>query len=131
MGILHLLKAKRKKQFVFELDFTTNRGRQSHLAIETLVNLRELNVEEEDELRADYFFYADTIEKANSLAKELKELNHLVQQEITSSGKVFVVKGQTTPMKMMHEVLRKWAVDMCDLGFKHDCNFESWEISTV
>jgi hypothetical protein len=129
MGILHLLKPKRKKQFVFELDFTTNRGRQSHLAIETLVRLRESNIEEDDELKVNYVFHADTAEKAIRLADELQNLNYLVQQEVaTGNKKLFVIKGQTTPMRMMHEVLRKWAVDMCDLGYKHDCDFESWDI---
>jgi hypothetical protein len=131
MGLLHLLKPKRKKQFVFELDFTTNRGRQSHLAIETLVNLRELNIEEDDELKADYYFYADTVEKAIALVEELQSLNYFVQYvEAPNNKKLFIVKGQTTPMKMMHEVLRKWAVDMCDLGYKYDCDFEGWEITT-
>lgn len=130
MGILHLLKSKRKKQFVFELDFMTNRGRQSHLAIATLVELRESNVEEEDELSADYLFYADTLEKANNLTSELKAMNHLVRLEKLANKKLFVIKGQTTPMKMMHEVLRQWAIDMCDLGYKYDCDFEGWEIVT-
>lgn len=130
MGILHLLKPKRNKQFVFELDFTTNRGRQSHLAIQTLGRLRELNVEEDDELQADFFFYADTAEKAQKLVKELEDLNYWVQQETAvNNKKLFVVKGQTSPMKMMHEVLRKWATDMCDLGYKYDCDFEGWEIT--
>jgi hypothetical protein len=130
MGILQLLKPKHKKQFVFELDFMTNRGRQSHLSIETLVRLRESNIEEDDELKADFFFYADTPEKAQQLLKELTDLNYEVQQEkAVTDKKLFVIKGQTTPMKMMHEVLRKWAVDMCDLGYKYDCDFEGWEIT--
>lgn len=131
MGILHLLKPKRRKQFVFELDFTTNRGKQSHLAIEKLVNLRESNIEEEDELPADYFFHTHTAENAQKLTEELAKLNYSVQHEHVSGNKrLFIVKGQTIPMKMMHEVLRKWAVDMCDLGYKHDCHFEEWEIKT-
>lgn len=132
MGLLHLLKRKRKKQFVFELDFATNRARQSHLAIETLVRLRESDIEEDDELKVDYVFYADTAEKAATLAKELQHLNYAVQQEvIVNNKKLHRVKGQTTPIKMMHEVLRKWAVDMCDLGYQYDCDFEGWEITVA
>lgn len=131
MGILQLLKPKQKKQFVFELDFKTNRGRQSHLAIERLVSLRESNIEEDDELKAHFVFYTDTVEKAQKLVKELIGLNYFVQQDLsTDNRKLFTVKGKSTPMKMMHEVLRKWAVDMCDFGYKYDCEFESWEIAT-
>lgn len=129
MEILNFLKTKRKKQFISETDFTTNRGRQSYFAIETLGRLRELHIEEEDELKADYFFYAATIEKANNLSNKLKELNHLVQQEMSPEKKAFIIKGQTAPMKMTHEVLRNWALEMCDLGYQHDCDFSEWEIT--
>lgn len=128
MGILHILKRKRTKQFVSEINFSTNRGRQSHLAIEKLVNLREANVEEDDMLKIEYSFYTDTVEKAQELIKALKHLDHNVNKIADSKNGVFIVKGISTPVRMMHEVLRKWALDMCDLGQKNDCNFEEWEI---
>lgn len=132
MGILHLLKRQRKKQFVSEINFSTNRGRQSHLAIEKLVNLREANVEEEDMLKIDYYFCTDTVEKAQELIKALQHLDHSIENKISDSKKgVLIVKGTSTPVKMMHEVLRKWAFDMCDLGYKYDCNFDGWEIHSI
>lgn len=129
MKILHLLKGRRKKQFISEVDFSTNRGRQSHLAIEKLVKLREANVEEEDVFRINYSFFAENPEKAQELAKALQYLNHAVEDKIAKTSKgLFVVKGKSIPVKMMHEVLRKWALDMCDLGYKYDCDFEGWDI---
>lgn len=132
MGLLDLLNSKRKKQFVSETNFSTNRSRQSHLAIATLVRLREVNVEEEDTLKVDYFFYADTIEKAQELTKALENFNYKVENKVdVNNKKLFIIQGQSTPIKMMHEVLRKWAVDMCELGYKYDCDFEGWEIKSV
>lgn len=130
MGILHLLKTKRKKQFVSEIELSTNRGRQSHLAIEKLVKLRESNVEEEDMLKIDYSFFTDTVEKAQELIKVLQHLDHTVESKLTDNKKgLLVIKGRSTSVKMMHEVLRKWALDMCDLGYKYDCDFDTWEIN--
>lgn len=131
MSILHLLRSNRKKLYLVEFDYAINRGKQSHLAIETLVSLRDLDIEEDDELKAKYFFYTDTVEKAIRLSSELKDLGYVVQQKsLLSNDRLFVIKGQTTPIKMMHEVLRKWAIDMCDLGYKYDCDFERWKIVT-
>lgn len=132
MEIFRILKPKQKKQFVSEIDFSTNRGRQSHLAIQTLVRLREVNVEEEDELKIDYIFFTDTFEKAQSLTKALQNLGYIVDGKMSASDKkVHTIKGQTTHIRMMHEVLRKWAIEMCELGYEYDCNFEEWEITTT
>lgn len=131
MGILHLLKRKRKKQFVSEINFSTNRGRQSHLAVEKLVRLREANVEEDDMLKIDYSFCTDTVEKAQELIKALQYMDHDINKISDSKKGVLIVKGKSIPVKMMHEVLRKWALDMCDLGQKYDCNFDGWEIENI
>lgn len=130
MEILRFLKFRQKKQFVSEIDFIENRGKQSHAAIETLVRLRDSAVEEEDELKIDYFFYTDTLEKSQVLATEIKKLDYTIHNDVTSNNKkLFVISGRTTEMKMMHETLRKWVAEMCELGYKHDCNFDNWEIA--
>lgn len=129
MEILRFLKNRQKKQFVSEIDFIANRAKQSHAAIENLVSLRDLAVEEEDELRIDYFFYTDTLEKSQVLTKEIQKLDYIVHSDVASHDKnLFVIRGRTTQMKMMHEILRRWVTEMCELGYKHDCNFDSWQI---
>lgn len=127
MGMLNLFKP-RKKQCVSEIDFITNRDQQSHLAVETLVGLRELNVEESDAFSINFCFRTDSLEKLLQLIEALQLLNYSVK--LTDNKKLFVVKGQTTSIKMTHEVLKKWAIDMCELGYKHDCHFENWDIAT-
>lgn len=130
MEILRFLKPRQKKQFVSEIDFMANRGKQSHVAIETLVRLRDLAVEEEDALKIDYFFYTDTLEKSQVLAEEIQKLDYTADNRIAPHNKnLFVITGRTTEMKMMHEILRKWVAEMCELGYKHDCIFDRWEIA--
>lgn len=129
MEILSFLKHKKKKQFVSENDFTANQDKQFRLSIESLVSLRDAAVEEEDELKIDYFFYTNTLEKAQKLEKEIQKLGYIVNHGIASHDKnLFVISGRTTEIKMMHETLSKWAGDMCDLGYKYDCSFDNWMI---
>lgn len=129
MEILSFLKQKKKKQFVSENDFIVNQNKQFRLSIESLVSLRDSAVEEEDELKIDYFFYTDTLEKSQKLEKELQKLDYVVNHGIASHDKnLFVISGRTTEIKMMHETLSKWTVEMCDLGYKYDCSFDNWTI---
>lgn len=132
MEILRFLKPRQKKQFVSEIDFKMNHRKQLHAAIETLGRLRDSAVEEEDELKIDYFFFTDTLEKSQALIKEIQKLDYTIHDGITSNDKnLFLITGRTTEMKMMHEILRKWVVEMCELGYAHDCNFDSWKITQI
>lgn len=130
MEILSFLKPKKKKRFVSENDFITNVDKQFRLSIESLVGLRDAGVEEEDELKIDYFFYTDTLEKSEKLQGEIQKLGYIVNHGTASHDKsLFVISGRTTEMKMMHETLKEWIRGMCDLGYKYDCSFDSWRIA--
>ncbi|WP_165830162.1 ribonuclease E inhibitor RraB [Flavobacterium hydrophilum] len=106
-----------------------NQHKQFRLATESLVSLRDAAVEEEDELKIDYFFYTDTLEKSQKIEKEIRKMNYVVNQEIAFNNKnLFIISGRTTEIRMMHEALRKWVEEMCALGYKYDCSFDSWKI---
>ncbi|WP_428231882.1 ribonuclease E inhibitor RraB [Flavobacterium sp.] len=129
MEILSFLKPKKKKRFVSENDFTANKEKQFRLSIESLVKLRDASVEEEDELKIDYFFYTDTLEKSQKMEEEIQKLGYIVNHGTASHDKsLFVISGRTTEMKMMHETLKEWIADMCEMGYKYDCSFDSWKI---
>ncbi|MEO7976578.1 ribonuclease E inhibitor RraB [Flavobacterium sp.] len=130
MEILSFLKPKKKKQFfVSENEFTANQDKQLRLSIESLVSLRDSAVEEEDELKIDYFFHTDSLEKAQKLERELQKLDYIVNHGNAFHDKnLFVISGRTHEIKMMQETLRKWIKEMCDLGYKYDCSFDTWRI---
>lgn len=129
MEILSFLKPKKERRLVSENDFETNQLRHLRLATESLVSLRDAGVEEEDQLKIDYFFYSDTLEKAQKLQKELMKKDYVVTQGIKPEDKnLFVISGRTTEIKMMHESLSKWVTEMCELAYNHDCKFENWKI---
>jgi len=130
MEILRFFKPKQKKQFVSEADFILNQHKQFRTATESLVSLRDVEIEEEDELKIDYFFYTDDLEKSRKLEREIQKIGYIVNHEPTSQNKnLFVIAGRTTEMKMMYETLNKWIREMTELGYKHDCRFDSWKIA--
>jgi hypothetical protein len=130
MEILSFLKPKKKKQFfVSENQFTANQDKQLRLSIESLVSLRDSAVEEEDELKIDYVFYTDSLVKAQKLEKDLQKLSDMVNHGLAyHDKKLFMIAGRTKEIKMMHETLREWISEMCDLGYKYDCSFDSWKV---
>jgi len=129
MNILSFLKPKKQKRLVSVNDFNSSLGRHYRFATESLVTLRDTGVEEEDELKIDYFFYSDSPEKAQKLEKEIKKMDFIVNSEPAPHDKNLIVISGTTPsIKMMHESLSKWVTEMSELAFKHDCSFDSWKI---
>ncbi|MFD1604463.1 hypothetical protein ACFSJW_13725 [Flavobacterium artemisiae] len=129
MSILNFLKPKKDKRLVSENDFNANLVKHYRLATEALVSLRDAAVEEEDKLQIDYFFYSDSLLKAEALEKEMQNMGYIVNYGIAPHDKnIFVISGRTTEIRMMHESLSKWITGMCEIGYMHDCIFDSWGI---
>lgn len=130
MEILSFFKTKQKKQFVSETDFILNQHKQFRTATESLVSLRDSEIEEDDELKIEYFFYTDNFEKSQKLEKEIQKIGYIVNHgQAIKDKNLFVIAGKTTKMKMMHETLREWVIEMSELGYKYDCRFDNWKIA--
>jgi len=131
MGLFDFLKQKSNGgQYVSEIAFNNNRDKQIKMAPQTLEELRKINVAADMELKLEYFFYTNSEEKAIQLATELKKLNYQVDHHLAAdSKKEYVITGWTTKMKMAESVVVEWAKQMCDLGYKFDCDFDGWGTS--
>lgn len=126
MKILSFLKPKKKLLFVSENDFLANQDKQFQLSMESLICLRDSVGEE---LKIDYFFYTDSLEKAQRLHSECQKLDYIVNHSNAFHDKnLFVISGRTKESKIIHETLIEWIGDMCYLGYKHDCSFDTWRI---
>lgn len=128
MGLFDFLKPKfNSGQFVSEIAFNSNIEKQIQMAPETLDQLRKLNVTANKELKLEYFFYTNTAEKAEQLTTEIRKLSYSVQHGVSAGDKkLFIVTGWTTKMKMADEVVKQWIKQMCELGYKFDCEFDGW-----
>lgn len=128
MGLFDFLNPKsNNQQFVSETSFNSNRDKQIQMTPQTLDQLRKLNVTADNELKLEYFFYTNTSDKAEQLTNEIGKLNYTVQHGVSASDKnLFIITGWTTKMKMADEVVKQWAKQMCELGYKFDCEFDGW-----
>lgn len=131
MGLFDFLKSKsNSKQFVSEASFNSNLHKQLQLTPLTLDELRKLNIDSDEELKLEYFFYTNTLEKASQLAVELKKLNYTIQHDVSANDKkIFIITGWTTKMKVRDEVIKQWTKQMCELGYQFDCDFDGWGTS--
>ncbi len=128
MGIFDFLKPKPSNGiFVTESAFDKNRNKQMQMTPMTIEQLRKLNVTEEKELKLEYFFYTNKAEKAEEFAGEMEKLNYSVKHGASAGNKkLFIITGWTTKMKMENEVVQNWTKQMCELGYKFDCEFDGW-----
>jgi len=113
--------------FVTETEFNSKREMQMQMVPPTLNQLRKLNGMTDKELKLEYFFYTNTADKAEQFAAEIEKLNYSVEHGVSAGDKnLFVITGWTTKMKMTDEAVEQWAKQMCELGYKFDCEFDGW-----
>ena len=113
--------------FVSEAVFKANRTKQITMAPQTIEQLRGYGVSDDSELELEYFFYTNTREKAERLAKVLAGRGYDGSHDVAAGdSSQFVITGWTTPMKMTDENVLAWTGEMCDLGYKFDCEFDGW-----
>ena len=129
MGFFDIFSAKQNPdtKFVTEDSYKKNRDNQVRMAPQTIKQLRDLGVTETKELKLEYFFYTNTIDKAKSLAKEIQKMDYTVKYDKSVGDKnLFVITGWTSKMAMSDSTVIDWTKQMCDLGHKFDCGFDGW-----
>lgn len=107
--------------------FKGNLITQCKLALHTLGILRQYGVQDDNELKLEFFFYSKTKNKAELLATSLKGLSYEVEVGKSAGDEsLFLINGWTTNMKLDDFTVQSWIKQMCRLGFKHDCQFDGW-----
>jgi regulator of RNase E activity RraB len=107
-----------------------NVEKQTNGAAQILAQMRKGGITADREFALDIFFYTDNEEKVSKLAAALTDKGYSVKHGPSASDpKVFSVTGQTTQMKMDEPIVVDWAREMCELGFRHDCEFDGWGVN--
>lgn len=100
---------------------------QVFLAPKTLKLLRKYSIKRIKEQQLEYFFYTNTLEKAQELAKEIERLNYSVDfDKIPGENGLYCISGMTIKMPMDESIVTKWSQKMCKLGYRFDCKFDGW-----
>lgn len=127
MGLFDFFRSNPDGIFVSTKSFARNILNQMEMTPMTLTQLRKNNVSQDTELKLDYFFYTNNVEKAKKLSEELLKLNYKVEYRLDEQKrKQFIITGETTNIKMTDSIVLKWTADMCELGYKCDCEFDGW-----
>lgn len=126
MGLFDFFKPK-AKPFVSESAYNSNKSTQTQLTPQTMGQLRKLNIDEERALKLEFFFYTDATEKARALATALLALGYTADYGTSAANsKQYLVNGWTTNIQMDNSTVLEWVNQMCELGYKHDCEFDGW-----
>ena len=121
-----IFKGKPKK-FVSEQQHKDNLASQLSMSPQTIEQLRAYGVGEDKWLKLEYFFYTNSAEQAAELSKELDVMGYSNQYGESAHDKnMQIITGWSTPISMATDTVVEWTASMCNIGFKHDCEFDGW-----
>lgn len=126
MGIINF-HTPNNKRHVSEESFRTNTQRQAAAAPQVLGIIKQHSLSDTNLRCLEYFFYTNTIEKAKLLAAELHKKEYSVAfREDGYRKNQFVITGWTRKISIEQNALSNWVNEMCELGYKYDCEFDGW-----
>jgi tetratricopeptide (TPR) repeat protein len=102
-----------------------NVDKRSLIDKQILHELSLSGITDDSELKIEYLFYTDTKENAEKLNINLKEKQYDTA-DIKEFDNHWVVSGWTSKMKMDIMTVTSWTIEMCEIGFQHDCEFDGW-----
>lgn len=75
--------------------------------------------------QVDFFFYSDSLEKAEALSKDLKKINYEVEIFENKNG-IWSICGCTNEMEINDRTIDTWVQEMCEMAYINDCRFDGW-----
>ena len=126
MGISGFHKPK-DTRYVTEEAFKANSSKQVEAVSTVLGVLRKHSLSDTNLRSLEFFFYTNTMEKAKLLAEELQKKEYSVAYRKSGyNKKQFVITGWTRKISIEDSALAVWAKEMCEVGYKYDCEFDGW-----
>jgi len=121
---------KKEGKFISESGFEKSLKKQLAMSPQTVAALREYDVSATDLLKLQFFFVTNAESKAAALASNLAENGYSVEHGISESYKnLYLITGWSTPIKMDESDVVAWTRNMCEMAYRHDCEFDGWGTS--
>ncbi len=118
------------ERYISEEQHKENLASQLATSPETMEQLRGFGIAEDRSVKLEYFFYTNAEEKAEALASELSGMGYVADFERSDNPKkIRIVAGASEPVQMSKERVLEWTESMCNLGYKHDCEFDGWGLN--
>jgi len=118
------------ERYISEEQHKENLASQLATSPETMEQLRGFGSTEDRSVKLEYFFYTDSVDKASALADDLTAMGYNADfQKCDNPNKIRIVAGASTPVQMARDHILEWTETMCNVGFKHDCEFDGWGLN--
>ena len=114
--------------------FVTDEQHQDHLKKLEAINSKMLSdlgkygVNDNSALSLNFYFVTNDSLKAQQLSEELEKSGYHANT-IHSSPKdhsLWVLSGNSASVGMDSASVNKWTASICEVGYKHDCEFQGW-----
>jgi hypothetical protein len=116
-----------QRKFVSETQYKNNLVKQQKLSSQTVAQLRKNGITETTELKLEYFFNTNTVQKAKELTSQLQVFGYEAEfKKKPDNPSLYLITGWEKKMKMSEKLISEWTKVMCDLGYEFDCDFEGW-----
>lgn len=94
-----------------------------------LSKIHNTNCDQSNLVRLEYLFYTDLDLKGEALEEDLEKLNYEVQVDAMHRKCDYTrVFGKTAWLLNDENVIRKWYLEMRDVGNYHECDFSCYRI---
>ncbi len=118
---------KKDRKFISEPEFAKSLKTQLAMSPQTVAVLRGYGVNAADSLKLEFFFVTNTESKASALASTLVEKGYSVEYGLSENYKNrYLITGWSSPIRMDEPIVVEWTKNMCELAYKHDCEFDGW-----
>src|SRR5687767_5401479 len=88
--------------------------------------LRQHGVTDNDQLKLEFAFFTNDIDKGESLKKALSVRADYSVDDLIRVKKLWRLTGWSNKIKMDIDSINHWTFDMCKFGFDNDCKFDGW-----
>ena len=118
------------ERYLSEEQHRENLSSQLATSPETMEQLRGFGIKEDRSVKLEYFFYTNSVNKAEALSSELGGIGYQAEfEKCDNPTKIRIVVGASEPVQMAEAQVLEWTEKMCNIGYKHDCEFDGWGLN--
>lgn len=120
-----------ENKYVSKDSFEDDLKFQLSVSAEAIKKLCGCGVKETSELRLEFFFYTNSITKAEKLNDKLVNMGYASEYRLSVCEEdIYLITGWTSEITMSEKTLLAWIDSMCRIGYAMDCDFNGWGVPT-
>lgn len=117
------------KRFITQQKYDQLKKQQVEQLPALLEALAKHGIKNSESHRLRFYFYTNSEKKSSDLISKLKNLGYETDPAGKNDRGEFSIKGISTLIKINKTTLEKWTLQMLEIGFKNDCEFDGFEVA--